>query len=56
MYANMGHHEKFRVNVVKDGRSYSNETFEKAVKILNSTKKHIAVMPENKEKFEKLQA
>jgi ubiquitin conjugation factor E4 B len=54
MYANMAHLEIFRNNVVKDGRSYSNDTFEKAVKILNSTKKSITVDPENKEKFETL--
>lgn len=41
MYANMSHLSKFRDSVIKDGRSYSNETFEKAVKILNSTKKNI---------------
>jgi len=43
MYANMSDQEQFRKNVVSDGRSYSNETFEKAIKILNSTKKNIGV-------------
>jgi hypothetical protein len=41
MYANMGHIDTFKKNVVSDGRSYSDETFEKAVKILNSSKKNI---------------
>jgi len=54
MYANMAHLETFRVNVVMDGRSYSDETFDKAVKILNSTKKNVAVEEEAREKFEVL--
>lgn len=54
MYANMGHIERFRANVVRDGRSYSNETFEKAVKIINSTKKSVNIDGDAKEKFEKL--
>lgn len=54
MYANMAHLERFRGFVIKDGRSYSNETFEKAVKILNSTSKGIIVDAEHKEKFEAL--
>ena len=37
MYANMAQFEVFRDNVVLDARSYSDETFAKAVKILNST-------------------
>ena len=41
MYANMGHIQAFKENVVKDDRSYSDETFAKALKILNSTKKSI---------------
>ena len=56
MYSNMCKLEKFRQNVVKDGRSYSDETFEKAVKILNSSKKSIAVDQEMKENFEILTA
>ena len=32
MYANMAHLEKFRENVIPDARSYSDETFAKAVK------------------------
>ena len=56
MYANMGHLDKFKKNVVSDGRSYSDETFEKAVKILNSSKKNIQVAADDKEKFELLVA
>lgn len=52
MYANMAHFEKFRENVVLDARSYSDETFAKAVKILNSSKKNVAVDEEVKSKFE----
>ena len=48
----MGHIDTFKKNVVSDGRSYSDETFEKAVKILNSSKKNIQVGAEDKEKFE----
>ena len=56
MYANMGHIEAFKKNVVSDGRSYSDETFEKACKILNSSKKNINVGAEDKEKFDVLVA
>ena len=52
MFANMAHFEKFRENVVMDARSYSDETFAKAVKILNSAKKNVAVEEEVKTKFE----
>jgi len=51
MYANMSHLESFRKNVVSDGRSYSDETFEKAAKILNSSKKGVQVSGESIEKF-----
>ena len=54
MYANMAHLDKFRENVILDARSYSDETFAKAVKILNSAKKNVAVAAEAKEKFEVL--
>lgn len=37
-----------------DGRSYSDETFEKAVKILNSAQKNVAVEEEARQKFEVL--
>lgn len=56
MYSNMSKLEKFKQNVVKDGRSYSDVTFEKAVKILNSSKKSIAIDHEKKENFEVLAA
>jgi len=36
MFANMAHFEKFRESVVQDARSYSDETFAKALKICNS--------------------
>lgn len=54
MYANMAHLEQFRTNVVRDGRSYSDETFEKAAKILNSAKKGVQAAADSKEKFEAL--
>jgi ubiquitin conjugation factor E4 B len=54
MYANMAHLEKFRENVVLDARSYSDETFAKAAKILSSTKKNVSVPTEVQEKFEVL--
>ena len=54
MYANMAHLSEFKEHVVKDGRSYSDETFAKAWKILNSTKKAIAVANEHRDKFETL--
>lgn len=47
----MSHLESFRKNVVSDGRSYSDETFEKAAKILNSSKKGVQVSGESIEKF-----
>lgn len=52
MYANMAHFEKFRDNVVLDARSYSDETFAKAVKILNRTQNAVSVDEDTKEKFE----
>ena len=54
MYSNMSHLEDFKQYVVRDGRSYSEETFEKALKILNSTKKSVNVDHDNKVKFEGL--
>ena len=54
MYANMAHIEYFRQCIVIDDRSYSDSTFESAIKILNSTKKNIMVAPELKTKFETL--
>jgi transcription initiation factor IIF auxiliary subunit len=40
--------------VILDARSYSDETFAKALKILSSAKKNVAVAAEVKEKFEVL--
>ena len=56
IYSNMCKLDKFKQNVVKDGRSYSDETFEKAVKIINSSKKSIEIDQETKENFEVLAA
>lgn len=56
MYSNMGHIDKFRESVIKDDRSYSNETFKRAVNIINSAKKGVFVDQVCKEKFEKLAA
>ena len=52
----MAKFEQFRKNVVGDGRSYSDETFEKAHKILNSSNKSVNVDPEHKENFDILVA
>lgn len=52
MFSNMAHYEKFRENVVMDARSYSDETFAKAAKILNSAQKNVAVDEDVKSKFE----
>lgn len=41
MYANMSDEEVFLKYVVNDTRSYKDETFEKAVKILNNPKKGV---------------
>lgn len=41
MYANMSEQDKFLVNVVRDTRSYNDETFLKAVKIINTPKKGV---------------
>ena len=40
--------------MILDARSYSDETFAKALKILSSAKKNVAVAAEVKEKFEVL--
>ena len=56
MYGNMMELEAFQTNVVNDDRSYSDETFGKAVKILNSTKKKIMIDEEPKQRFVKLVA
>ena len=54
MYTNMQKFDEFKQHIVNDGRSYSDETFEKAVKILNSTTKSIVIDPEIKERFESI--
>ena len=48
--------DDFKKNVVADGRSYSDELFEKAVKILKSDRKGIAVDEEHQVRFEALAA
>lgn len=41
MYANMGGIEEFQKYVVADGRSYSDETFAKSLKIIQDPKKGV---------------
>jgi hypothetical protein len=43
MYANMSKEDKFLMNVVNDSRSYSDETFAKAVRIINNAKKGVGL-------------
>ena len=43
MYSNMSVLQRFKENVIADGRSYQDETVDKAVKILNSSKKNINI-------------
>jgi len=45
-------YDRFLQNVINDDRSYSHETFQGAVKILNSVKKNIPIEAEPKERFE----
>ena len=52
IYANMSHLDQFKKNVVNDGRSYSDETFEKTVQIINNISRNIAIPPEINEKFQ----
>lgn len=40
--------EQFKYNVVHDGRSYSDETFEKAIKIMNSSQKGVMIDGDHK--------
>jgi len=54
MYANMGESEEFKGYVVCDGRSYSDRTFEKALRILENSSKNVNVDQDDKEKFEAL--
>lgn len=52
----MSNLEKFRENVVLDGRSYSDELFAKAIKIIKSDKKGIMVDQDHVQNFETLAA
>ena len=52
MYANMSDEQVFLRHVVSDARSYKDETFEKAVRMLNSQKKGIQLDLDKKERFE----
>ena len=52
MYANMSLEEVFVRHVVNDTRSFKTETFDKAVKILNTPKKNVQIDQNGKEKFE----
>jgi ubiquitin conjugation factor E4 B len=52
MYANMSSEEKFLQYVVGDSRSYKSETFQKAVRILESPKKGVQIDQDQKERFE----
>ena len=56
MYGNMSRLEDFRKNVVADKRSYSDETFEKTLKILTSVKRNVSIGGEVIQKFEALLA
>ena len=51
MYANMSEEEVFLKNVVNDSRSYKDETFAKALKILLNPKKGISMDANRVEKF-----
>ena len=44
--------QKFKENVIADQRSYQDETVDKAVKILNSSKKNINIDQDLKANFE----
>lgn len=52
MYSNMSALQKFKENVIADQRSYQDETVDKAVKILNSSKKNINIDQDVKANFE----
>ena len=54
MYANMSNQEKFLNHIVNDSRSFKNENFDKAVKIINNPKKGVDIDQERKELFEKM--
>jgi hypothetical protein len=44
--------QRFKENVIADQRSYQDETVDKAVKILNSSKKNINIDQDLKANFE----
>lgn len=52
MYANMSSYDQFKKNVVSDDRSYSNETFDQALKVITSTNKNIPVDADHAQKFQ----
>ena len=54
MYANMSNQEKFLNHIVNDSRSFKNENFDKAVKIINNPKKGVDIDQDRKELFEKM--
>jgi len=54
IYANMGDEEVFVRQVVSDSRSFKTETFEKALRILNSPKKGVSVDASGLERFGRL--
>lgn len=54
MYTNMGGLEQFKKLVIVDGRSYSDETFAKSLKIITDIKKGVKVDQEDVNKFQQL--
>lgn len=52
MYANMSDEEVFLKHVINDSRSYKEETFAKAVRILGNAKKGISLEAEQRDRFE----
>jgi hypothetical protein len=50
----MSNQEKFLSHIVNDSRSFKNENFDKAVKIINNPKKGLISIKERKELFEKM--
>eukprot|EP00347_Sterkiella_histriomuscorum_P007831 403347399 len=52
MYANMSEQESFLRHVVNDTRSYKDETFDKALRLLNNPKKGVQIDQERTFKFE----
>lgn len=56
MYANMSDEEVFLKHVVNDTRSYKDETFEKALRLLNNQKKGVQIDQTKQKKFEDMVA